>query len=327
MASNTSSRAAAAFVAGPQEAVSAPRGRRAAPRFAADARMHPETGHPPGLDRPLDLGFPGGPHPGHRGGGRRPYSVHPPSALARGPRGGDVSPVAGLRPPPAGDPPSRVPGPAVNLRSPVAGVGGGGAIDGPAGLRVGGAVYARENGSFGATTLLKRHVKCTGDKVYLRFTGKSGGTWGVSFRDQRLASYLAALPCRRASGPAICHPADSGRGEELASRHRRGGQCLPRPDCGPRIHGKDFRTWQGTVVAALSLARSFRSGQGSPAAVTPAVQEAVDWLHNTPAVARDSYVDPRVIELFDHGKAADARRQPDRAVSTLPVRGQSAAPR
>lgn len=89
---------------------------------------------------------------------------------------------------------------------------------------------------------------------------------------------------------------------------------------------KDFRTWQGTVVAALSLARSLRVGATSPEAVTAAIDEAAQWLQNTPAIARGSYVNPRVVELFERGVVADPRRQADRAVLALLMEGDGKEP-
>ena len=186
-----------------------------------------------------------------------------------------------------------------------------------AGLRVGGAAYARENGSFGATTLLKRHVHCARDAVHLKFAGKSEGTWDVVVKDGVLAGYLASLPRTPASGPAICHPVVEGRRKSWRAVTDTEVNDYLAEIAGPGFTAKDFRTWQGTVAAALSLARALRAGPPSPEAVAAAIQDAADWLHNTPAVARDSYVNPRVILLFEQGRAADPGSRPDRAVLTL----------
>ncbi|MBV1780817.1 DNA topoisomerase IB [Paeniglutamicibacter sp. ABSL32-1] len=186
-----------------------------------------------------------------------------------------------------------------------------------AALRVGGAAYARENGSFGATTLLKRHVECSRASVHLKFAGKSDGTWHVSVDDALLAGYFASLPRTPRSGPAICHPVPDGRRKRWTGVNDTEVNEYLGEIAGQGFTAKDFRTWQGTAVAALSLSRSLRAGVTSPEAVTMAVHEAADWLHNTPEIARDSYVDPRVIDLFEQGKVADLRRQPDRAVLAL----------
>lgn len=193
-----------------------------------------------------------------------------------------------------------------------------------AGLRVGGAAYAQENGSFGATTLLKRHLTLEADTVHLKFRGKSAGDWDVPITDTLLVEYLAGLPRTPRSGPAICHAVVSGRRKEWRAVSDAEVNSYLGEIAGQGFTAKDFRTWQGTVVAARSLARSRRAGATSPEAATAAIQEAAAWLHNTPAVARDSYVNPRVIDLFERGLVADTRRQPDSAVLKLLMTGESA---
>ncbi|MGB9036628.1 MAG: DNA topoisomerase IB [Paeniglutamicibacter sp.] len=195
-----------------------------------------------------------------------------------------------------------------------------------AGLRVGGAAYAQENGSFGATTLLKRHLSLEGDTVHLRFRGKSAGDWDVALTDKLLAAYFAALPHTPRSGPAICHAVPVGRRKEWKPVSDGEVNAYLGEVAGHGFTAKDFRTWQGTVVAALSLARSLRAGATSPEAVTAAIDEAAQWLHNTPAVARGSYVNPRLIDLFERGVVADPRRQPDRAVLALLMEGDGEEP-
>ena len=190
-----------------------------------------------------------------------------------------------------------------------------------AGLRIGGAAYAKENGSFGATTLLKRHLIVEGDTVQLKFRGKSAGDWDVAVTDRLLAAYLAALPRNPGSGPAICHAVTVARRKEWKPVSDGEVNAYLGEVAGHGFTAKDFRTWQGTVVAALSLGRSLRAGATSPDAVAAAIDEAAAWLHNTPAVARGSYVNPRVIDLFERGVVADPRRQADRAVLALLMEG------
>lgn len=192
-----------------------------------------------------------------------------------------------------------------------------------AGLRVGGAAYAQENGSFGATTLRKRHLQLEADRIHLRFRGKSDGHWDVEFIDGLLADYFAALPRTPRSAPAICHAIVSGRRKQWHAVTDSEVNAYLGTVAGQGFTAKDFRTWQGTVVAALSLGRSLRAGATSPEAVTAAVGEAAQWLHNTPAIARASYVNPRVIELFERGVVADGQRQPDSAVLALLLDGAS----
>jgi DNA topoisomerase-1 len=191
-----------------------------------------------------------------------------------------------------------------------------------AGLRIGGVAYAQENGSFGATTLLKRHLETESHTVHLHFSGKSAGTWDVMISDPLLADYFSSLPRTPGSGPAICHAVASGRRKQWTAVSDTEVNGYLGDVAGHGFTAKDFRTWQGTVVAAVSLGRAQRAGATSPEAVTAAIQEAADWLHNTPAVARDSYVNPRVIALFERGVVADPRQRPDRAVLDLLLDGR-----
>ncbi|MDO5745968.1 MAG: DNA topoisomerase IB [Micrococcaceae bacterium] len=191
-----------------------------------------------------------------------------------------------------------------------------------AGLRVGGATYARENESFGATTLCKRHVEVESGHVHLAFRGKSAGSWDVVLKDRQLVDFFTTLPRTPRSAPAICHPVVSGRRKQWRAVSDTEVNAYLGEVAGHGFTAKDFRTWQGTVIAALSLSRSLRSGTTSPAAVGAAIKEAATWLHNTPAVARDSYVNPRVITLFEQERVVDPRRRSDAAVLRLLLDGE-----
>lgn len=186
-----------------------------------------------------------------------------------------------------------------------------------AGLRVGGQEYAQENGSFGASTLQRRHVDIEGDVLHLTFMGKSAGEWDVVIDDDQLVNFFDSVPKSPRSAPAICYPIRSGRRKEWHRVSAADINSYLGDIAGHGYTAKDFRTWQGTVVAARSLAHAFKAGLTSPEAERAAIKEAAEWLHNTPAIARDSYINPRVFELFEHGKVADFSKQPDRAVIAL----------
>lgn len=190
-----------------------------------------------------------------------------------------------------------------------------------AALRVGGAAYADENGSFGATTLQRRHVTAEGDALHLLFRGKSAGAWDIHLTDALLGEFFTAMPRTPRRGPALSHPVTSGRKKTWQAISDSEVNAYLGTVAGSGFTAKDFRTWQGTVAAALSLARAQRSGASSPAAVSAAIKEAAAWLHNTPAIARDSYVNPRVIALFEQGQVAALNRQPDTAVLALLMKG------
>lgn len=174
-------------------------------------------------------------------------------------------------------------------------------------LRVGSERYAEENGSHGLSTLLCSHVRITGgDTVALQFPGKSGQEWSSELRDPELAGVLRALKRR---GPTA---------RLLAWKDERGWHPLSAEDIndyvreqtGGEFTAKDFRTLHGTVKAAKSLARS--GPRPTPTArkkvVTAAIKDVAELLGNTPAVARSSYIDPRVVDHYDHGRTIDPKR-------------------
>jgi DNA topoisomerase-1 len=159
-------------------------------------------------------------------------------------------------------------------------------------IRVGNEEYARENGSFGLTTLQKRHVEVSGRTLRFRFKGKSGKGHVVTVRDPTLAEVVRR--CRRLPGSALF-------------RYRRGAgprtvtsadvNVYLRAATGRDFTAKDFRTWSATVLAASVL----RDAGGAPAAaarqreVRRAVAAVAERLGNTPAICRASYVHPAVI--------------------------------
>ncbi len=174
-------------------------------------------------------------------------------------------------------------------------------------LRVGNEVYAEENGSFGASTLQRRHVDVQDDTVHLVFRGKAEAQWDVRTRDRDLARFFTDRPRTPRSAPAVCWPEQTGRrrawrGVSAAEINEYVGRAA-----GGHFTAKDFRTWQGTVVAAGALGRALGAGETSPRAVTEAVHVTAEALHNTPSVARSSYINPRVIELFEKGVTIQGR--------------------
>lgn len=179
-----------------------------------------------------------------------------------------------------------------------------------ASLRVGSERYAQEHGSYGLVTLLGAHATVRGGRlVELRFPGKSGQPWESDIDDADLAALIAGLKRRggRARLLAWRDDEDGGdwhplRPEEINAdiRRRTGGDFT----------AKDFRTLHGTAVAALSLARAGRpsSESGRRRAVSDAVRSAAEQLGNTPAIARSSYIDPRIVDRFERGETVDPAR-------------------
>jgi DNA topoisomerase-1 len=180
-----------------------------------------------------------------------------------------------------------------------------------AGLRVGSRRYARENGSFGATTLTRAHVTVDGDRVTLDFPGKSGMQWSVELVDADLARFLAPRAGRRSRRAALGY--DEGRGFQPLGAAGVNGYL--RQIAGLGVSAKDLRTWRGTAIAGASLAWSREAGLDAETAWRKAVADAAEWLNNTPTVARGSYLDPRLLLAYEEGRTA--KGPSDAAVADL----------
>ena len=174
-------------------------------------------------------------------------------------------------------------------------------------LRVGSERSAKQFGHRGLTTLLNRHISLQEELVLLEFKGKSGVPWSALIEDVELVSFLGERKGSGAPGRRILSWKDGRVWRRLSARE-------VNDDIRARTKGeftaKDFRTLHGTVVAAGRLAEL---GVGDTARerkslVAQAVRDTAELLGNTPAVARSSYIDPRVIDAYDEGRVVDARR-------------------
>ena len=181
------------------------------------------------------------------------------------------------------------------------------------GMRVGSRRYARENGTFGVTTLQRRHVELDGDRVAFDFPGKSGLQWTVEVTDADLAHYLRSLPDGPRTGHALGYDDEHGFSPIGASALN----SYLRECARLNASAKDLRTWRATVLAAHALAQSLEAGESADAAWRSAIKEAAAWLHNTPAVARSSYVDPRLLTAYRAGKAVPPTSRSEAAVARL----------
>jgi DNA topoisomerase-1 len=173
-------------------------------------------------------------------------------------------------------------------------------------LRVGSERYAEANGSIGLTTLLCSHATVSGSTVQLRFPAKSGQAWDSDITDADLASVVRALKRRGGNARllsfkngATWHPLSASDINDYV-RERTGGAFT----------AKDFRTLHGTIAAAVSLAKHGpeRAQSKRQKAVAQAVRDAAAVLGNTPAIARGSYIDPRVIDHYTHNRTIDPNR-------------------
>jgi DNA topoisomerase-1 len=167
-------------------------------------------------------------------------------------------------------------------------------------IRVGNREYARDNASYGLTTLRNRHARIHGDRVELRFRGKGGKAWRATVRDRRLAA--AMKRCRDLPGQLLfeylddagdVHPVTAADVNDYI--HRATGQPFT---------AKAFRTWAGTLLASLSLLDVEPGGSlaRSKRQVVQATRRVSEVLGNTVAVCRRSYVDPLVIDCHLRGE-------------------------
>ena len=192
-----------------------------------------------------------------------------------------------------------------------------------ASLRIGSERYADTYGSHGLSTLLCSHVTVRGDVVRLNFPAKSGQQFQGVITDADLAAYLRDRLRDRPSSFLLSWMLDGVESTLSATdinefiKERTGGEFT----------AKDFRTLRGTAAAAQSLAHSLaaditcvgevsasaahppnappRSRRADNRAIAQAMRQAADVLGNTPAIARASYVDPRVVDLFLAGETID----------------------
>ena len=163
-------------------------------------------------------------------------------------------------------------------------------------VRIGNDEYARSNGSFGLTTLRKRHVDIQGSQLRLRFRGKSGVQHDVTLADPRIARIVRR--CQALPGQELFHYA--AKAGEVQSVGSIDVNTYLEAACKGKFTAKDFRTWHGSVLA-LQLWRKLGSAeqlQPTAAQANRLLAEVAGRLGNTLAVCRKSYVHPRVLALL-----------------------------
>lgn len=169
-------------------------------------------------------------------------------------------------------------------------------------IRVGNASYARDNGSFGLTTLRVRHVKVEGTELRFHFKGKSGKVWKLSVRDRRVARIVKA--CQDLPGQDLFqYIDDDGQRQSVTSADV---NAYLKQASGGEITAKDFRTWVGTVLAATALAEFGAAASPTEAKknLTRAINQVAAQLGNTATVCRKCYVHPAVMEAYLDGALA-----------------------
>lgn len=174
-------------------------------------------------------------------------------------------------------------------------------------FRIGGEEYAEANESYGVATVLREHVSIEGEELVFDFPAKSGQRRVQSIRDPEVKRAIEAMR-RRRSGP-----------DDLLVFREAGGWRDVRSDevnaylqekAGEEFSAKDFRTWHGTVLAAVELAVEESRGAkaGGERAIRAAIKRVAERLGNTPAVCRSSYVDPRLLDRYRDGKTIELPR-------------------
>jgi DNA topoisomerase-1 len=176
-------------------------------------------------------------------------------------------------------------------------------------FRIGTEGYAEENNTFGLATMLKSHVTISGDSVTFDYPAKGGKRRVQSVVDPTVSEIVAQLKRRRGGGPELLAyraPASAGtrgarRWVDVTSDDI---NAYLRAGAGIACSAKDFRTWNATVLAAVALAvgEAPTSDRGRKRRVAQSIDEVAHYLGNTPAVARASYVDSRIIDLYLAGE-------------------------
>jgi DNA topoisomerase-1 len=166
-------------------------------------------------------------------------------------------------------------------------------------IRVGNDEYARQNKSYGLTTLQKRHVRMAGGKAVFQFRGKSGKEHKTGFSDRRLLRLIRA--CQDLPGQRLFKYVDEdGQPQAVTSNDV---NAYLHEAMGEDFSAKDFRTWAGTLAAAqaLTLQGPADSAAAAKQTISLCVKAVAGLLGNTPAVCRSSYIHPGVIEAFENG--------------------------
>jgi DNA topoisomerase-1 len=179
-------------------------------------------------------------------------------------------------------------------------------------LRVGNRAYAKENRTYGATTLLKRHMVLSGDGILLKFTAKGGKRVQHTLKHprlQRILETVADLPGRQLFSFPDEHgtprPIDSGRLNAYLAKA-----------AGFPVTAKTFRTWGGSLAAFMSAWNTVAEGQRPK--IKALCNAASETLHNTPAVCRSSYIHPQILGLAEDVSPLDKIM----SAKTLPTDGR-----
>lgn len=166
-------------------------------------------------------------------------------------------------------------------------------------IRVGSEDYAKQNKSYGLTTLRDPHVKVDGSELRFQFKGKSGKTWKLQVKDRRVAKIVKA--CQDLPGQDLFQYLDeNGEQQSITSSDV---NAYLKEITGRDITAKDFRTWAGTVLAAMALSEfeRFDSEAVAKKNIRTAIEQVSARLGNTPTICRKCYVHPQVFDCYLEG--------------------------
>jgi DNA topoisomerase-1 len=166
-------------------------------------------------------------------------------------------------------------------------------------IRVGNADYAKQNKSYGLTTLRDPHVKVEGAELRFQFKGKSGKHWRLKIKDRRIARVVKA--CQDLPGQDLFQYLDeAGHQQSVTSADV---NAYLKEITGRDVTAKDFRTWAGTVLAAMALAEfeTFDSDAKAKKNIRAAIERVSSRLGNTPTICRKCYVHPEVFACYLEG--------------------------
>ena len=166
-------------------------------------------------------------------------------------------------------------------------------------IRVGNNEYAKDNGSYGLTTLRARHLAIEGSELRFNFKGKSGKTWRLQMKDRRLARVARAI--QELPGQQLFQYVDDDR--VVRSIDSADVNNYLRDIAGEDVSAKDFRTWAGTVLAALALSAigGFETKTQAKTNLRRAIAAVAERLGNTPTICRKCYVHPEIVACYLEG--------------------------
>ena len=163
-------------------------------------------------------------------------------------------------------------------------------------IRVGNEEYAKNNKSYGLTTLRDPHVSIGGSELRFQFRGKSGKSWRLAMKDRRIAKVIKA--CQELPGQKLLqYVHENGEPREVTSGDV---NAYLREITGADVTAKDFRTWAGTVLAALALDEfeEFDSEAAGKRNIRTAIEKVSARLGNTPTICRKCYIHPEILNSY-----------------------------